>query len=276
MPDDIPKLNTGFLQGSGTKNLWLGGTIPYEVVLESGDWRPFLPVGEKQRPALTDVKACVTFSDLSSLEIQGKQQTGIENNWSDRFIAKLSGTTPQGNYLDKVADTVRKFGLVKESDYPAPANFTWNSYYSEVPQEVINKATKVDIAYEAIDGQKATLLYHLKQCPIQIVITNTNPSHAVVLVHIDGNTAYYFDSYSPYLKTTSVSNIYNYALKIVLKGNMNPDIKIYKNGAEYQLVHRAKSQEGFAQQLFDAGCQDLLTVDGKPDFAKIDQIAQIL
>jgi hypothetical protein len=162
--------------------------------------------------------ACVTFSALSSIETQTKQQIGVEPNYSDRFIAKLSGTTPQGNYLDKVADTIRLIGVVKEEEWPKPANYTWDSYYADIPQDVINKAQKLNEAYEAISGDKATLQYHLKQCPLQIIVTKSVPTHAVCLVHIEGDTAYYFDSYSPFLKTIPVSNIYNYALKLVLKG----------------------------------------------------------
>jgi hypothetical protein len=220
MSDDlVPNQNTGVLLGSGTKQLWVGGTIPYEVVLQSGDWRPYLPTGEKQKDPL-ETMACATFSDLNDLEIQAKQQTGAEPNWSDRFIAKLSGTTSQGNFLDKVADTVRTYGLVKEEDWPTPPTATWNSYYTPIPQEVINKAVKVDIAYEAITD-KSKFAYHLKQCPLQVIVTSSNPHHAVTLVHLSGNTAYYFDSYpgsTNFLKTTTLSNLYNYALKIVLKG----------------------------------------------------------
>jgi hypothetical protein len=243
--------NTGLILGSGTKNLWVGGTIPYQVVLESGNWQPFIPVGEKQRPGVVDVMACVTFSDLSVLETQEKQQTGVEPNWSDRFIAKLSGTTPQGNYLDKVADTVRLRGLVKESDYPAPTNFSWDSYYSEVPQSVLDKAVKREILYEGISGDVETLKKHLKQCPIQIILTNSNPNHAVTLLAIQGSSAIYFDSYDPFVKTTDVSNIYkNYALKIVLKGNMNQTkIVLGKDGQTvYKATPVATDFENFKKQ----------------------------
>jgi hypothetical protein len=73
--------------------------------------------------------------------------------------------------------------------------------------------------------------------------------------------------------TISVSKIY-YALKIVL--THMPNIVIYKNGSEYQIAHKAKSEEGFAQQLFDAGAHHLLTSDGKPNFAEIDKVAHLL
>jgi len=57
---------------------------------------------------------------------------------------------------------------------------------------------------------------------------------------------------------------------------MNPNIVIYKNGSEYQVGVRMTSQEGFAQKLVETGCYDLIGPDGKPDFAKIDQITHVL
>src|ERR1044071_1097623 len=191
--------------------------MPYEVVLQSGDWRPFLPVGEHQYSHNVDTMACVSFSCDNDLEIQRKQQ-GVDVNYSDRFLAKMSGTTQQGNYLDKVADTARTIGLVKEEEWPSNDDYTWDSYYASIPQDVLNKAEKQNIAYEGIPTDKASLLYHLKQCPIQITLPAPHPNHAVVLVAIEGNTAYYFDSYpgtTNYLKTIDVSLI-SYALKIVL------------------------------------------------------------
>ncbi len=222
MNEDIPKVNTGVIEGSGTKSLYIAGTIPYEVRLQSGDWRPYLVKEEHQYSNNTDTMGCVSFSCNNDLEIQTKFLTGQEVNYSDRFLAKMSGTTPDGNWLDKVADTARNVGLVKESEWPAPANYTWSQYYASIPQEVINKAVKPDIAYEVIGADKTSLLYHLKQAPIQITIPAPHPNHAVVLVAIEGNTAYYFDTYIPALKTIDVSKI-SYALKIVLKqGDIMP------------------------------------------------------
>jgi hypothetical protein len=211
--EDVPKYNTGFIEGSGTKDLWLGGTIPYEIVLPSGDWRSFLPTAEKQKNP-TETMACVTFSDLSCLEIQHKQQTGIEPNWSDRFIAKLSGTTINGNRFDVVADTVRLSGVVKEQDWPYISG--WDNFYAPIPQSVIDKASKLDVAYEAITPAETELLYHLKQAPLQISIKLPFPNHAVCLIHIDNGLAYYFDSYSPFVKSIAVNKIAR-AFKIVLK-----------------------------------------------------------
>lgn len=272
--NDLPTKNTGVIEGSGTKSLYLAGTIPYEVVLQSGDWRPYLVVGEKQFRK-EDFMDCVTFSDLSDLEIQEKQQTGVEVNWSDRFIAKLSGTTHQGNYLDKVADTVRLIGLVPEETWPTKEDDDWDSYYVPIPQSVIDKAVKRFILYEGIGIDKASLLYHLKQCPIQITLPAPHPNHAVVLVHIEDDTAYYFDSYpgtTNYLKTINVSLI-SYALKIVLKGTMSNVIFVHKAGtSEYGFYIPATSEDTIKDKALNFGLS-IEKPDHSVDFSKAKEVS---
>ena len=74
----------------------------------------------------------------------------------------------------------------------------------------------------------------LKQAPIQIVIPSNHPIHAVTLVYVEGTKAYYFDHYTPFLKTIEVSSISS-ALKIVLNNKyMNDLVKnIIINGTHY-------------------------------------------
>ncbi len=226
MDDKFPKQNTGLLDSPPRPTDWIAGQIPYEVRNPSGDWRPYLPTGEKQKDP-TETMACVSFSANNSLEVQTKHQTGAGINYSDRFLAKMSGTTKEGNWLYKVGDTVREFGVVLESVYPTPANYTWNSFYSEVPQDIKNKAIKLEVNYEFLpirqtNLDKETLAYHLKHAPIQVTVPSPYPNHAVLLVYLEGETAYYFDSYDPFLKTMHYSKITS-ALKYVLtikKNNM--------------------------------------------------------
>lgn len=219
----FPKHNTGVLLGQRPTD-YLAGAIAYEVRNEKGDWRDFTPVGEKQKdPAET--MACVTFSALNSLEVQTKHQTGAVINYSDRFTAKMSGTTKDGNYQWAVADSVRKDGVVLESVHPKPANYNWQSYYTEIPQSVKNQAIRLDIAYEFLPIRqtpidKATLAYHLKHAPLQVIVPAPYPNHAVLAVHISGDIVYYYDSYSPFLKKMKYSAITS-ALKIVLTINKN-------------------------------------------------------
>lgn len=262
----IPKHNTGLIEGSGTKSLWVGGTIPYEVRLETGDWRPYCPTGEKQKdPAET--MACVSFSCNNVLEIQNKF-LGVDVNYSDRFLAKMSGTTNEGNRLDVVADTARTIGLVLESEYPS-THTTWQDFYAEVPQSVKDKAVKQVILYEFQTNDVASLKKQLKQCPLQVTIPQPYPNHAVVLVHIDGTTAYYFDSYSPFIKTIAVSKISAVLKILLLKTNIMTNSLIVKNGEEYGIYDPATSEDGLITLMRNRGMNVPLTADGKLDWTQV-------
>ena len=126
--------------------------------------------------------------------------TGTRRNFSDRFTAKMSNTTPQGNYLYAVADSIRKDGLANEVDWPVPPTVTWDEYYKEIPQDVKDKAKKFldtwAINYEFIDVTRESLLKHIKQSPIQVVI----PGHAVMNFFTNEDVYKYFDSYEPFIK----------------------------------------------------------------------------
>ena len=194
--------------------------IPYEIVNPSGNWEPHLPVGEKQRNKVDDKMDCVTRSFTNSIEVQYKFQTGVERNFSDRFTATMSGTTKKGNYLWKVADSGRLDGLVDEHLYPMNANMTWDEYYEAIPIELIDKAKEFkndwQIRYQFIPFDRESLMYHLKQAPIQVVI----PGHAVLDFFTTEDVVRYFDSYEPFIK--DYTGIIASACKIVLtkKDNM--------------------------------------------------------
>ena len=131
--------NYGVLLGQRRTD-YIAGTLPYEVRNSSGDWEQYLPTGEKQFNRNMDTMACVSFSALNAIEVQYKFLTGEEINLSDRFTATMSGTTPKGNYLWKVADSLRHDGVVPEYSWPSPQDFTWDTYYSPVPVDTINQA----------------------------------------------------------------------------------------------------------------------------------------
>lgn len=266
--DDLelfPPQNSGVIPGSGTKALWLGGTIPYEVRNESGDWRPFIPVHERQQDPL-ETMACVTFSHLNCLEIQYKHQ-GRDINFSDRFLAKMSGTTSNGNYLDRVADTARVTGLVLESEWPNnPKAQTWDEYYRDIPDDVKRKAVPQNIQYEELAADKATLLYHLKHAPIQVTIPLPYPNHAVTLLHISGDYAYVQDHYSMQVRKIPVSSI-SYGLKIVLTQTRKPTMQLIKDKGTVYLVSGVndKVKLGIADQETLALFGDEPVIDASTD-----------
>ena len=187
---------------------FIAGTLAYKVFNLSGDWTGFEPSGENQFSNHADAMACVTFSALNCIETQYRFFTGQQINFSDRFIAKLSGTTLQGNTIQKVLDTIRRYGLVLETEWPTPNDFTWDDYYADIPSEVLAKAHKFDISYEfgSTDYSK-----DLKQAPLQMIIVKDTPYHAVEMVSLTRQ----FDSYPPYDEPqASIHSV----CKIILKG----------------------------------------------------------
>jgi hypothetical protein len=97
--------------------------------------------------------------------------------------------------------------------------------------------------YEWITPTKTELQYHLRHAPIQIVIPEPYPNHAVVLVAIEGDNAIYFDTYPPYTKQISLSKI-NSALKPVLTMN-NEFVKTINIGGTVGVVLLADSIENY-------------------------------
>lgn len=224
--------------------------IVYKEEVPSGNWEKWLPTEESQKPNNVDTMACVTFSALNILETQFNRlleeglleaeavQWLLDNgyiiggkfNFSDRFTAKMSGTTPNGNYLQLVADSIRNDGLIPEADWKAPANFSWNEYYSNIPPSLIAKgkefAKRFDVQYEWVllgnDGQNRVevLKKHLKQAPIQIASKYNAGAcdpvqHAYAIYDIDTIAYNRFDSYSPYKRNMDLSVCLMWGMKYV-------------------------------------------------------------
>lgn len=213
--------NHGVLDGRRDTD-FVAGTLPYEVRNPSGDWTKYLPVAEKQYSNQQDSMACVSFSALNCIEMQIKMLTGIEENLSDRFLAKVSGTTRQGNWLWKVAETLRHNGVPYEKEWEAPQDYTWEEYYSDIPEgpweSARNFNAKWDISYEWINGTREEIEHHLKHAPLQIV----RPGHAISAYKQESNIISYFDHYEPYNKTYDL--IPNSIMKIVV--NKREDMKL--------------------------------------------------
>jgi len=215
------------------KSDWIAGSIPYQERNPSGDWTPYLVRAEKQWYPTFDTQACVSFSANTLCEIQIKQQTGVEVNFSDRFLAKMSGTTQQGNWLYIVGDTLRKTGGVLEEEWPVPPEpFGWNDYYVEIPQFVKDRAKsqfldKYDVQTEWITITPEELKKHFKHAPLQLVI----PGHAiagfVAGVGIDGRKVKYFDTYDPYIKEMDISQISDvYKILLTVKRKLMNQTKV--------------------------------------------------
>lgn len=247
----VPTKKTDYIAGINSK-------IEYKEVLPSGNWEKYLSTEERQRFKFLETMACVSFSFLNSVETQMNRfiMEGLlpletmtflndsgyidENgkfNGSDRCLAKLSNTTNKGNSLENVCDIGRHSGILPEKDWTWKEDFNWNSYYSPIPQNLIDKSKRFldyfEIQYEKIiwglSATKEQLQKHLKQSPIQIAsqvcsgwstdipVKNCNlpVSHASILYNIDQYKRD-FDSYAPYKKALAMNYYIPYTMKILL------------------------------------------------------------
>ena len=184
---DIPPEGTDYIAG-------VNSPIVYEELVPDGNWGKWLPKEEQQNSIYFDSMACVSFSannvvetqvnflidnrlisidDMEWLSSNGYIEAG-KPNLSDRYLARMSGTTRQGNSMKVVCDTLSHWGAVPESKWSYPTRqqtpvFDWDDYYAEIPQELkdLGKEFKqrFPIGYEFVYGDLAN---HLKHTPIQI------------------------------------------------------------------------------------------------------------
>ncbi len=219
-PDDPS--NHGLLPGF-VPSEFAGAEAPYEVRNPSGDWTTYVGRGEVQFYPNFDEMACVSYAANNCCEIQIKQQTGVEVDLSDRFLATISGTTQSGNWLYIVADWLQRIGVVLESQWARPNQpTTWNEFYSPIPQPVIDLTKDFRDKYDVfpkrlgligVDISAADLRHHLKHAPLWVTI----PGHCIagIIVSADDKNFTYFDSYDPFVKTRPIADI-DSVWKIVL------------------------------------------------------------
>lgn len=232
-------------------------SIAYKEVLPGGDWREFLPKDESQWLGF-ETSACVSFSAHNVIETQinhmvktgllaGERLQKLKDlgffddtgrfNVSDRFTAKMSGTTILGNTLKAVWDSIRINGLVPEKMWPAEGVQNWNQWIAEIPQDVKNYGKKVldilEFKYEwVVVGNCGApnlefLKQQLKQAPLQLaapacprgnseIIPNCKvcvTQHATQLYAIDEFLEQY-DSYDSFRRLLAI----DYPLPYIMKG----------------------------------------------------------
>lgn len=278
-------INNGVIFVETTETDYVVGTataIGYEEVLPSGDWTPYLPADELQNIGMESM-GCVSFSAANCLETQlnryliedlipdnlvedlrlaGFIKDGLFN-FSDRFLAKMSGTTSAGNSLPNVWSAIRHYGMVGEADWASDWT-SWSAYYKGIPQEVKTKALRFldyfSVQNEYLVNNKKLSLdlarQHIKQCPLQVATAtcpgwsyddvikacNWGIAHATEIYHLNG---YYddFDTYSPFKKKLSG----NYNIPLAMKGVVVPRFELKKktNSPMAKLTRKKNTKEVF-------------------------------
>lgn len=209
------------------------------VLKADGQYTDYLPDKEYQAGLYFDSLGCVSFSALNCLETINNIK-GIKSNYSDRFTARMSGTTKKGNTFKNVAESIRKAGVLDEGLWPFPRTqrtpiFDWPDFYVNVPDELkmiaLNWTTCHDVDWEWVDTTllKDALVYG----PVQVGVYawpkpqknglftdggNQRRNHAVELVgYQEGDYWTIFDSYDKTLKNL----VWSYDFKSGLQFSVN-------------------------------------------------------
>ena len=285
-------MNAGLINKLPRVSDWrFGGftAMEYQVLQHTGQWKAFLPNNEKQHAIEQwkfDSQGCVSFSALNCLEIMFKKRYGRSINFSDRFLAKVSGTTTRGNWLYRVADAIREYGVVNEVewlfnpvDQDGDGDFDWDDFYKEIPEEILRKGKAslelYDFHYEWVDITSAIdKMYALRFSPLQITVPYPSQrdaingiihtdkwqsNHALTLVgYKEGKYWLVFDHYAPFTKKLA----WDYPIdKMAMRFNIKEKTMKKPNLKQNALVFEAEGA-GRAGLFID----DKIVVD---DLAKI-------
>jgi len=175
-------LQTGVLIGIGEHD-WVAGAnspIVHKVLLENTHWKELKIPHEIQflQEYLYDTLMCVSFNGTTDaieyimmqqlrlglipawkvtwLKEKGYFVNGVLN-FNERYTAIMGETTVHGAYLYKVADGMRKYGLIPQSMFPFADNFYDNIDKKFVTEEMLELgkefAKLFPINYEWITGE---------------------------------------------------------------------------------------------------------------------------
>lgn len=332
---EIPQ-NTGVLIREPQPTDWIAGGETGIALTQrnaKANWKDYLPGPERQKGRRIETMACVTYSALNSVETQlrwmiaagmignalaekmrilGYFDANYSLNFSDRFTAKMSGTTKSGNYLTAVWDSIRNHGLVPENDWPGDIdNFTWDEYYQEIPQAIKDKAQKFreifEIKYEFVFSRsgKATdkIRENMVQAPLQLAAPLCSPWNTQNIIQACGKTvathatqmfAYQknktveiFDTYEPFLKKLA----WDYPMPYILKGlvdlkqaaeptfpawthNFTRDIEYGQRNAEVAALQHALKADGvFPANVLETGFYGSITAKAVTEYQRKYKIA---
>jgi len=290
-----------------------------KILNPEGDWRAFRPTGEKQKRNGNETMSCVSQSAANAIEIivlkfnqlvQDGQATqeqkdivdvfehyGILKNGncniSDRYIARMSGTTRRGN---SQTDAIRKYGFMAEEHWGWVDG--WSNYYKAVPQEVIDRGKKllecIEINYEW--ARPSIVKNSITYAPLQVGVYawggvmiqsgDSEPSyyrvkyqrnHATIRDFVDASGFYIFDSYEPFDKKTTRDFNFGFDMlftihlkKKLTKFNQKKIDELINKGTEYILL--VEDYDVYKRGLWKLTSDGMIKIEAKdvPETARND------
>ena len=160
------------------------GMLQGEVLQPDGQWLDYLPDPELQKRRGVETSNCVGFNTLENVEILLKRKYGGVHNYSERALGIMAGTYPPGNDPHKVAETIRKQGLVPEYELPFTENIlTVDEYYNPkpLPESLIQRGKEwlfwYDFKHEyvfdkgaSLDEKHRSIIEALKYSPLGVSV----------------------------------------------------------------------------------------------------------
>lgn len=198
MPQERPRIDC-----SPNKADWFFGGVCGDLptLLEDGDWRPYLPAYEAQSNPSLDTMSCVSHSRLNVLEtLTNYADRRKDADYSDRFLAKMSGTGRLGNSFTSVDYSLWQDGIVEDKVWPWFKGITtWDEYYSDIPEAIVRQAKDFLKEWKPlpkvyVDGSDNDALREaLKHGPLWVC----SRYHAFMLAYVSPDGwKYCFDTYN--------------------------------------------------------------------------------
>jgi hypothetical protein len=273
--------NNGLAEDEGSDKDYVFGLSgePEEILQPDGQWVYYLPEAEDQKGRLVETMACVSYSFLNATEILFKRKWNESINKSDRYLAKLSGTSTRGNTQRNVGDAYRLYGMVDEHIWPYDREtFTWNEFYKVIPNEIIaigqKELVNYSIEYKIVENNKRALMSALKYSPLWIAgyawykqgikyVSYGTPNHAFVLVGYKENEYWLaFDTYSPHVKMLdwNFDFIYPKTVHVIAKDLARKEREqLLNKGIKY--IMRTDSVNGGRGQVYEIKPEGLDELD---------------
>jgi hypothetical protein len=142
MPKQPP--NKGFIYEEPVlgKDGVFGSEISYAgktVISPTGQWDTI--EYERQFRESFDSFSCTSFGANNQEELYKLLRYGVRINHSDRALAKMSDTQPNGNMPQKVYEARRNKGFLLEEEWGWPDSIqTWAEYMAEIPGKLLTLA----------------------------------------------------------------------------------------------------------------------------------------
>jgi len=250
--------------------------IKYEVRIKDGDWRLYLPEGERQSNKFFESSACTHFAPGKEIESQiiwlaknNKlspecmefiKQFCIDPNdinsfmVSKRYAAITGENTPKGNYFQKAWDGYRKFGCIPHTMIPdIDSCKSWEEFHdkSKITGDMLAMGKKFleffDIRYDILawdnipginKTEEEIWEEYLKQAPLNIRI----PGHSTTLFNIKPKTYGRFDHYLPFIRNDDRNKQVEFAIRGIVTPRV-PELPPEKPKYNYAILP-LKGQKG--------------------------------